>query len=44
MGGLDAPRLKGTLEAVTAALPDRAGNMKSLHETRRENGRAIIPH
>ena len=31
MGGLDAPRLKGTLGAVTAALPDQAGNMKRLH-------------
>ena len=36
MGGFDAPRLKGALGAVTAALPDQAGNMKRLHGTRRQ--------
>ena len=36
MGGLYVPRLKGTLEAVTAALPDKAGTMKRLHGTRRQ--------
>ena len=33
MGGLYVPRLKGTLGAVTAALPDQAGTMKRLHGT-----------
>ena len=33
MDGLDAPRLTGTLGAVTAALPDQAGTMKRLHGT-----------
>ena len=33
MDGLDAPRLTGTLGAVTAALPDQAGTMKGLHGT-----------
>ena len=36
MGGLDAPRLKGTLGAGFGGSPDKAGTMKRLHGTRRQ--------